>query len=244
MRVFLAGASGAIGRRLVPLLMRAGHEVTGTTRSVEKAKDLESAGIKPAVLDVFDRQAVIDAMRAAQSQIIIHQLTDLPRQFDQARVLASYAKNARIRTEGTRNLIAAARAASVRRFIVQSIAFAYAPGGEPHSETDPLNLDDPARAVTVKGAADMELQVLGDHAVEGIVLRYGLLYGPGAWHDTAVRKPALHVDAAAHAALLAITRGKPGIYNIADDDGAISIGKARAELGFDPRFRLDCDIFC
>jgi nucleoside-diphosphate-sugar epimerase len=244
MRVFLAGASGAIGRRLVPLLMRAGHEVTGTTRSVEKAKELESAGIKPAILDVFDRQAVIDAMHAAQSQIIIHQLTDLPHQFDQARLLTSYVKNARIRTEGTRNLMAAARAASVRRFIVQSIAFAYAPGGEPHCETAPLNLDDPARAVTVKGAADMELQVLGDHAIEGIVLRYGLLYGPGAWHDRAVRKPALHVDAAAQAALLAITRGKPGIYNIADDDGAISIGKARAELGFDPQFRLDCDIFC
>src|SRR5258708_18769044 len=154
MRVFLAGASGAIGRRLVPLLLRAGHEVTGTTRSVEKARKLESAGITPAVLDVFDRQAVIDAMRAAHSQIIIHQLTDLPQQFDEARLLASYAKNARIRTEGTRNLMAAARVVSVRRFIVQSIAFAYAPGGEPHPETDPLNLDDPARGVTVKGAAD------------------------------------------------------------------------------------------
>jgi nucleoside-diphosphate-sugar epimerase len=244
MRVFLAGASGAIGRRLVPLLLRAGHEVTGTTRSVEKARELERAGIKPAVLDVFDRQAVIDVMRAAHAQIIIHQLTDLPQQFDQARLLASYAKNARIRTEGTRNLMAAARIASVRRFIVQSIAFAYATGGEPHSETVPLNLDDPTRAVTVKGAADMELQILGDPAIEGIVLRYGLLYGPGTWFAAAGRKPGLHVDAAAHAALLAITRGRPGIYNVADDDGAVSIGKARAELGFDPQFRLDCDIFC
>jgi nucleoside-diphosphate-sugar epimerase len=244
MRVFLAGACGAIGRRLVPLLLRARHEVTGTTRSVEKASELERAGVKPAVLDVFDREAVIDAMRAARSQVIIHQLTDLPHQFDQARVLASYEKNARIRTEGTRNLMAAARIASVRRFVVQSIAFAYAPGGEPHSEANPLNLADPTRAVTVKGAADMEQQVLGERGMEGIVLRYGLLYGPGAWHETAVRKPALHVDAAAQAALLAITHGRPGIYNIADDDGGVSIGKARAELGFDPRFRLDCDIFC
>jgi nucleoside-diphosphate-sugar epimerase len=244
MRVFLAGASGAIGRRLVPLLLRAGHDVTGTTRSVEAARALERAGIKPAVLDAFDRQAVIDAIRAAQSEVIIHQLTDLPRQFDQARVLASYARNARIRTESTRNLLAAARLAAVRRFIVQSIAFAYAAGGEPHDESHPLNLDDPTRAVTVKGAADMELQVLGDGAVGAIVLRYGLLYGPGTWHPAPGRKPGLHVDAAAHAALLAVARGRPGIYNIADDDGAVAIGKARAELGFDPQFRIDCDIAC
>jgi nucleoside-diphosphate-sugar epimerase len=242
MRVFLAGASGAIGRRLVPLLLRAGHEVTGTTRSIEKARGLERAGITPAVLDVFDRQAVIDVVRAAQSQIIIHQLTDLPQQFDAARLLASYAKNARVRVEGTRSLMAAARIASVSRFIVQSIAFAYPAGGEPHCETDPLELNDPVRAVTVKGAAEMEQQVLGEHAVEGIVLRYGLLYGPGAWHAVPARKPALHVDAAAQAALLAMTHGRPGIYNIADDDGVVSIGKARAELGFDPQFRLDCDM--
>ena len=238
MRVFLAGASGAIGRRLVPLLLRAGHEVTGTTRSVGTARELEQKGITPAVLDVFDRQAVIDAIRAAQSQIIIHQLTDLPRQFDQARLLASYAKNARVRTEGIRNLLAAARVASVRRFVVQSIAFAYAAGGEPHSETDALNLNDPTRAVTVKGAIDMEQQILGESALAAIVLRYGLLYGPGTWQETAGSKPALHVDAAAQAALLAVTRGRPGIYNVADDDGAVSIGKARAELGFDPQFRL------
>jgi nucleoside-diphosphate-sugar epimerase len=242
MRVFLAGATGAIGRRLLPLLLRAGHAVTGTTRFVERARELERAGITPAVVDVFDRQAVIDAMRAAQAEIIIHQLTDLPRQFDPARVLASYARNARIRTEGTRNLIAAARIAWVRRFIVQSIAFAYGPGGEPHAEIDPLNLDDPIRAVTVRGAADMEQQVLGDPAIEGIVLRYGLLYGPGTWHDAAQRKPALHVDAAAHAALLAVTQGRAGIYNIADDEGIVAIDKARADLGFDPRFRLDCDM--
>ena len=126
----------------------------------------------------------------------------------------------------------------MRRFIVQSIAFAYVPGGEPHPETDPLNLGDPARAVTVKGAADMEQQVLGAPGIEGIVLRYGLLYGPATWYEAPGRTPGLHVDAAAQAALLAITRGARGIYNIADDDGAVSIAKARAELGFDPQFRL------
>jgi nucleoside-diphosphate-sugar epimerase len=237
MRIFLAGASGAIGRRLVPLLLRAGHEVTGTTRSAETGTELVRAGVTPAVLDVFDAPAVIDAVRAARPQIIIHQLTDLPREFDEARVVASYARNARIRIEGTRNLIAAAQAVSARRFIVQSIAFAYAAGGEPHPETDPLNLADPARAVTVKGAADMEQQVLGCPGIDAIVLRYGLLYGPGTWTATPGRKPALHVDAAAQAALLAVTRGDPGTYNVADDDGAVSIAKARAELGFDPQFR-------
>jgi nucleoside-diphosphate-sugar epimerase len=238
MRIFLAGAAGAIGRRLVPLLLQAGHKVTGTTRTAEKAHDLERAGVVPAVLDVFDAGAVAAAMRAARPEVVIHQLTDLPREFDEALIAASYAKNARIRTEGTRNLIAAAQAAGARRFIVQSIAFGYAPGGEPHPETDPLNLADPARAVTIKGTVDMERQMLAASGLDGVILRYGLLYGPGTWHAEPTRKPGLHVDAAAHAALLALTRGAAGIYNIADDDGIVSIAKARAELGFDPRFRL------
>jgi nucleoside-diphosphate-sugar epimerase len=240
MRVFLAGATGAIGRRLVPLLIRAGHVVFGTTRSAERARELEQAGARPAELDVFDAQAVAEAMSVAQPEIVIHQLTDLPREFDPARLRAAYANNARIRTEGTRNLIAAAQAVAARRFIVQSIAFAYVPGGEPHPETDLFNFDDPSRAVTVKGAAEMEQMVL-EQCEDTIVLRYGLLYGPGTWFASADRKPALHVDAAAQAALLAITRGAAGIYNIADDDGAVSIAKARACLGFDPRFRLPSD---
>jgi nucleoside-diphosphate-sugar epimerase len=238
MRIFLAGAGGAVGRRLVPLLLRAGHAVTGTTRSTETAQALERAGVTPAVLDIFDAPRVMAALAAAAPAVVIHQLTDLPRERDQARIVAAYASNARIRAEGTRNLLAAAQAAGTRRFIVQSIAFAYAPGGEPHPETDPLNLADPTRAVTVKGAADMEGQVLAASGLEAIVLRYGLLYGPGTWYETTAPRPALHVDAAAHAALLAITRGAAGIYNIADDDGAVSIAKARAELGFDPHFRL------
>jgi nucleoside-diphosphate-sugar epimerase len=238
MRIFLAGAAGAIGRRLAPLLVRAGHEVTGTTRSTQTGRELDRAGVKPAVLDIFDAQAVADAVRLARPEVVIHQLTDLPREADQALISASYPKNARIRTEGTRNLVAAAQAAAARRFIVQSIAFAYPPGGEPHPETDPLNFADPLRAVTVKGAADMERQVLEAPGMAAIVLRYGLLYGPGTWSQTAARKPALHVDAAAHAAMLAVTRGAPGIYNIADDDGVVLIAKARTELGFDPDFRL------
>src|ERR1043166_9407291 len=126
MRVFLAGAAGAIGRRLLPLLLGAGHQVTGTTRSAETGKELARAGVTPAVLDIFDAQVVTDAVRAAAPDVVIHQLTDLPREFDEARISASYGRNARIRTEGTRNLIAAAQAAGPRptggrRFIVQSI---------------------------------------------------------------------------------------------------------------------------
>ncbi|HYA04702.1 MAG TPA: dTDP-glucose 4,6-dehydratase, partial [Xanthobacteraceae bacterium] len=106
----------------------------------------------------------------------------------------------------------------------------------PYVETDPLNLSDGPRLVTVRAAADMEQQVLAS-GLEAVVLRYGLLYGPGTWTEGPSRKPPLHVDAAAHAALVALTRGR-GIYNIADDDGIVSIDKARQELGFDPGFRL------
>jgi nucleoside-diphosphate-sugar epimerase len=208
------------------------------TRSAASAAELQRAGAIPAVVDVFDAPALMSAMAAAKPDAVIHQLTDLPREFDPAKIAASYTANSRIRTEGTRNLIAAAQAAGATRLIVQSIAFAYAPGGEPHVETDPLNLDDPARAVTVRGAADMERQALEAAGIAAVVLRYGLLYGPGTWSDGPSRKPALHVDAAAHAALLALTRGEAGVYNIADDDGAVSIAKARAELSFDPDCRL------
>src|SRR5215510_9957896 len=239
MKVFLAGASGAIGRRLMPLLLRAGHEVTGTTRSAQTAQELERAGVTPAVLDIFDAPKVMAAVGAAAPAVVIHQLTDLPHERDQAKIAASYPSNSRIRTEGTRNLLAAAQAAGAGRVIVQSIAFAYAPGGEPHPETDPFNLADPTRAVTGKGTVDMERQVLAASGFEGILLRYGLLYGPGTWYPTEAPRPALHVDAAAQAALLAMTRGAAGIYNIADEDGVVAIAKARADLGFDPHFRLE-----
>ena len=238
MRVFLAGATGAIGRRLVPLLVRAGHAVVGATRSATKAEQLKATGVTPAVVDVFDAGALERAVVAARPEIVIHQLTDLPQIFDPAELDAAYPRNARIRTEGTRNLIAAAEAAAVRRCIVQSIAFGYAPGREPHAESDPLNLADGPRVVTVWGAADMEAQVLAS-SMEAIVLRYGFFYGPGTWTDEPGRKPALHIDAAAHAAFLALTRGSPGIYNVAEDDGTISIERARRELGWDPAFRLN-----
>jgi nucleoside-diphosphate-sugar epimerase len=237
MKIFIAGASGAIGRRLTPLLLAAGHSVTGMTRTAETARALEAAGVRAVVADVFDVAALNYILIEARPEVVIHQLTDLPRVLDdETKLAAAYPRNARIRTEGTRNLIAAAKAAAAKRFIVQSVAFAYAPGHEPYVETDPLNLVDGPRLITVRAAAEMEAQVLNS-GMEAIVLRYGLLYGPGTWTEGPARKPPLHVDAAAHAASLTVTRGK-GVYNIADDDGTVAIEKARAELGVDPAFRL------
>ena len=132
--------------------------------------------------------------------------------------------------------MAAAKVAGARRVIAQSIAFAYAPGPEPHHENDALNLEGPRRR-SAEGVAALEWAVLHTPPIEGVVLRYGRLYGPGTWTEMP-SPPALHVDAAAHAALLAVDRGS-GIYNIAEDDGAVAITRARAQLGFDPTIRLD-----
>jgi nucleoside-diphosphate-sugar epimerase len=222
---------------MTPLLLGAGHDVTGSTRTEKVARELESAGLHGVVADVFDADALKRVVVAARPEIVIHQLTDLPRGVpDEKELAAAYPRNARIRIEGTRNLVAAAKAAGARRFIVQSVAFAYAAGREPHVETDPLNVTDGPRVVTVRAAVDMTRQVLAS-GMEAVVLRYGLLYGPGTWTEGPVRKPPVHVDAAAHAAFLAVTRGS-GIYNIADEGSTVSIDKARKELGFDPAFRL------
>jgi len=238
MKIFLAGATGAIGRRLTPLLVAAGHHVTGMTRNPASADALEKAGISTALVDVFDADALKTAMVDAAPEVVMHQLTDLPRVLENENQLAAaYPRNARIRLHGTRNLIAAAQAAAARRFIVQSVAFGYAPGREPHSEDDPLDVKDGPRAVSIGAAADMERQVLTS-GMPGIVLRYGFFYGPGTWHEGPTRRPAVHIDVAAHAALLAVTRGHTGTYNIVEEDGTVSIAKARSELGFDPTFRV------
>ena len=239
MRIFLAGASGVIGRRLILLLLSDGHDVTGTTRSAAKARELQAQGIKPVVVDAFDPEVLRDALVRARPEVVIHQLTDLAQGLDPAQLRTVLARNSRLRIEGTGNLVAAAKAAGVRRLIAQSIAFAYANGPEPHPESDPLASpegDDPS-AITARGVWALEDAVLEASGFEGIVLRYGRLYGPGTWHAAASGKCALHVDAAAYAALLAVTHGASGIYNIAEDDGAVVIEKARRELGFDPRFR-------
>jgi nucleoside-diphosphate-sugar epimerase len=240
MKVFLAGASGVIGRRLCVLLRQAGHDVVGTTRSETKAAALQTLGATPAVVDVFDLAKLKLAVYAAQPDVIVHQLTDLPQDSDPKKIQAALEGNARLRIDGTRNLVEAARANGVRRVIAQSVAFAYAPGGEPHSESAPLNLNaEGVKRRTVEGVAALENAVLQTPGIDGIVLRYGRLYGPGTWVADATGPAPLHVDAAAQAALLALTLGAPGIYNIAEDDGAVESGKAKRDLGFDAAFRMD-----
>lgn len=239
MRIFVAGGTGAIGRRLLPLLFGDGHVVVGSTRTAGKTAALETLGAKPVVVDVFDAAALRKVVVDARPEIIIHQLTDLPQVLNGPLDPAVSAGNARLRSEGTANLLAAATAAGARRFIAQSIAFIYAEGPTPHVETDDLasGEGDARGATTARGVRALEKATLGTPGIDGIVLRYGRLYGPGTWFNESQGSGSLHVDAAAHAALLAVTRGNAGVYNICDDDGAVVIAKARAALGFDPSFR-------
>jgi nucleoside-diphosphate-sugar epimerase len=236
--VLVAGASGVIGQRLLPLLRQDGHQVVGTTRSPAKAEMLRSLGATPVVVDVFDKAALEQVVRNAKSDVIVHQLTDLPDVRDPARANAEAESNARLRRDGTRHLMDAARAAGVKRVIAQSIAWLYAAGEGPRNEADPLVAAEGPGAVSVAGVMALEDAVLNTPGIAGLILRYGRLYGPGTWTPTPQGTSPLHVDAAAQAARLAVTRGEPGIYNVAEDDGTLHIEKARRALGFDPAFRV------
>jgi len=241
MRIFLAGATGTIGRRLVPLLRIAGHHVVGTTRSSAKGDALRAAGVEAVVVDVFDAPALSRAIAAARPDVVIHQLTDLPPGLDPGRMAEAGQRNARIRSEGTENLVRAALASGARRLVAQSIAWIYAPGPRHYTEADPLDTDaQGARAITVAGIVALEQVTLSSPPLEGVVLRYGHLYGPGTGTEQA-EPPSLHVDAAAVAALLAIEKAHAGIYNIAEPNGYLSMEKAERHLGFDPSFRLRAD---
>ena len=237
MKIFFAGAGGAIGRKLTPLLRAVGHTVVGTTRSADKADALRQLGAEPVVVDVFDAEALARAVSAAAPQAIIHQLTDLAFAPGTPQYEDALARNARLRIEGTRNLVAAAQAANVKRMVAQSVAFAYAPAAGTRFETDPLNLGAEGSAGrSAEGVAALEQAVLG--LAEGIVLRFGYFYGPGTWSDTPSRAPSIHIEAAARATMQALTKGKPGIYNIAEDGPAVSSEKARQDFGFDPQGRI------
>lgn len=241
--IFLAGANGAIGRRLVPQLIEAGHKVFGTTRSPEKAAQLKELGATPVVVDVFDHAKLTKAVREARPHIVMNQLTDLPKTFAgplSAKVLKA---NARLREDGSRNLIAAAISSGARRMISQSLGWLYAPGPQPHREEDPLdrNPDGPA-AASVSGVIALERMTLGSPPLEGVVLRYGQFYGPGTWNTAQNGPLPVHIDAAAHAALLAVETRHLGIFNIAEENGLVSSEKAQRELGWSADFRLESAI--
>ncbi len=192
--MFLAGASGVIGSRLIPLLRLAGHEVAGLTRTEGKAAWLAELGAEPVVCDVFDKDALTDAVVSFEPGAIIHELTDLP---DDPRMIAEFReRHARVRIEGTRNLLAAARAALVPRVLAQSVAWAMEPGIGRDA------VDELERAVLAYG---------------GVVLRYGQFYGPGTFYpDRLPDRPRVHIDRAAEATVDAL-REPTGVLVITDD---------------------------
>lgn len=226
MKIFVAGAAGVIGRLLLPKLVQAGHDVIGMTHNPERTSFIEAHGAKAVVVDAFDREALSSAVADIRPDVVFHQLTALSNW--------NLEDNARIRIEGTRNLVDAARTAGVKRMIAQSIAWAYEPGDHPAGEEVPLDTGaSPPRKATIDGVIALEETVA--EIPEHVILRYGMLYGPGTWYDidgTNARRvqnrelPAtdgvtsfLHVEDAANAALLAL-HWPTGPVNIVDDEPA------------------------
>jgi 2-alkyl-3-oxoalkanoate reductase len=239
-KVFVAGASGVIGRRLVPMLVERGHEVTAMTRSPEKADQIRAMGAAPAIRDVFDEEGLRAELVSAAPEVVVHELTDLPANIDPRKAGQQLANNDRIRDEGTRNLVAGAVAAGARRMVAQSIAFAYRTDGGVKTEDDPLFDDAPFPfSRTVEALHVLEDAVTKTEGLEGIVLRYGFFYGPGSSYArdgsqaqavSRRRFPVvgrgsgvfsfIHVDDAAAATVAAVEQGAPGIYNVVDDEPA------------------------
>lgn len=226
MKIFVAGASGAAGRLLLPMLREAGHTVTALTRSEFHLPMLRELGAQPVVGDVLNRDTVFAALEAARPDVVIHQLTDLTGR--------DFAANNRLRIEGTRHLVDASRAVGVERMIAQSFYGAYGPGSGPAREEDALDVDaPPPRGSTARGVQALEQAVAEMPA--GVVLRYALFYGPGTWYTreswttdqirrgeitaTDAVVSFIHVMDAARAALLALD-WPSGVWNIADDEPA------------------------
>jgi 2-alkyl-3-oxoalkanoate reductase len=237
MRILVAGATGVVGHPLVGALRERGHEVSALVRRGARDRAPDADGV--VVADALDRAALLSAVSTARPEVIVHQMSALRLLRDDPP--AAFAQTARLRTEGTANLIAAARATGARRLVAQSIAFAAAPAGEPVLDEDaPLYVDapDPGWAATVGAVAELERQVLGG-GLEGVVLRYGTLYGPRtAYARTggtaqavlAGRLPLpgggsgimsfLHVEDAVGAAVAAVEADATGVFHVTDDDPA------------------------
>src|SRR3954471_19262792 len=240
-RVLIAGATGQIGELLTPALVAAGDEVYGLARSEQSAEKVRELGAMPVMGDALDRDAVDAAVAEARPEVIVHQLTAIPRSGINPRKLGqAFAATTRVRREGTRNLVEAAERHGVRRMVAQSIAFAYRPEGpEILDESAPLHTDDGGDwGEIVGGVATLEEAVLGGKGFDGVVLRYGMFYGPDSPYspngnygrmvmkrrlpvvgDGAGRQSFIHLDDAVSATLIAIERGS-GAYNVVDDDPA------------------------
>jgi nucleoside-diphosphate-sugar epimerase len=197
-------------------------------------------GIESVIVDVFEAEKLKQAVVEAKPDVVINQLTDLAAGLAPETLDEVLKDNARVRREGTANLVTAARAAGVKRLIAQSIAFVYAPKALPYLESDPLDTEatGPFAETIRDGVVPLETAVLGQRDFEGIILRYGQFYGPGTWTAEPSGGSPVHVEAAAYAAFLAVDHGKPGIYNVAEPGGAVSVDKALNELGWRPDFRL------
>lgn len=265
MRVLVAGATGALGRRLVPRLVATGHEVVGMTRSTAKADGIEAAGATPVVADALDADAVGRAVAEAEPDAIVHQLTALAGTFGDRRFDRALAPTNRLRIEATDHLLAAGRAVGVRRFLAQSFVgsgMLFAPTGDPVKTEDAPIADAPPAAMrpSVEALRYLEEAVTGAEWTEGIVLRYGLFYGPGTSLDPggeharmirARRLPLIgraggiwsfiHVDDAADATVAALERGRRGVYHVTDDEPApvaAWLPAAAAALGAKPPPRI------
>jgi 2-alkyl-3-oxoalkanoate reductase len=237
MKIFVAGGTGAIGRPLIVELLAKGYAVVALTRSREKAQALVEQGIEPAIADVFETAAVKAVVSRAQPEVVIEQLTALPKTYTRESMNAAASLNNRIRLEGGANVLAAALAAGVRRYLRQSVAFYAIPSPGLADEETPLAFDaSPAVAAGAREVTELEHRLVGNTNIEGIVLRYGFFYGPGTWFHSdgnvaqQVRQRQfpivgngegvwswLHIKDAAIATVAAAEQGNPGIYLIADD---------------------------
>ncbi len=243
MKVFVAGATGALGKQLVPMLVANGHDVVGMTRTEAKRDQLRSLGAQPVVADALDADAVGRAVGEAEPDVIVHQLTAIPPKINMRRFEREFALTNRLRTEGTDHLLSAGRAAGVKRFVAQSNASLYARTGGPIKREDAPVDDDPPPEMRQGLAAirHLEAAVTGAQWTEGVVLRYGWFYGPGTSialdplgsQIEMIRKRQvpvvgggtavwsfIHIEDAAAATVAAVEGGPAGIYNVVDDEPA------------------------
>jgi nucleoside-diphosphate-sugar epimerase len=238
MRVFVAGASGAIGRQLVPALVAAGHQITATTRNPRNTAALGAAGASPVLLDGLDAVAVGEAVATAEPDVIVHEMTAIPPSFSMRKFDQTFAGTNELRTKGIDHLLAAAAAAGVGRVIAQSYAGwpNARTGGLVKTEDDPLDPDPPGQQrASIEAIRHLEAAVTSASGITGLALRYGSLYGPGTTDQviTMVSKRRLpivgggegvwsflHIQDAATATVAAVQRGATGVYNIVDDEPA------------------------